>query len=193
MPAPAHSTVTAPAAPAYSTVTAPAASVHPAPDHRRRAVAAVDFFTRARAGHAATTPPPFRDGDDVSCPKGTEWIRREGRWTIPGHPNTLDVTDEKVTGWWNQRHQPGSKFALVHRLTPDETHLINATRYTTLTYEYGQNPVTGEPTPYTHGQVTGQWLRTVATHVRLRVFLELPSGIVTLYSPIATGVVFLPA
>jgi hypothetical protein len=139
-------------------------------------------------------PPPFKDGDCVSCPKATEWTRTQGRWTIPDQPNALNVTDETVTGWWHQRHQPGTKFALVHRLAPGETHLISAPRYTTLTYEFHPNAVTGESTPHTHGQVTGEWLRALAARaLELKVFVELPSGIVTLYSPIATGVVYLPS
>ncbi|MEU7541745.1 hypothetical protein ABZ952_08320 [Micrococcus luteus] len=118
-------------------------------------------------------------------------MRLGGQWTIPGQPHELTVTDETVTGWWHQRHQPGSKFALVHRLTPDEAPLINAPRYTTLTYE--PNPLTGEPTRHMHGQVTGEWLRGIATRaLKLAVFLELPSGIVTLHSHIALGVVYLP-
>ncbi|MFF1678762.1 hypothetical protein ACFVYG_22315 [Streptomyces sp. NPDC058256] len=169
------------------------AAVPAVPDDGRTRVAATEVFTLARQGRAAAVPPPFRDGDDVSCPKGTEWMRSEGRWNIPGQPNAVDVTDETVTGWWHQRHLPGSRFALVHRLTPDEAHLIDAPRYTVLTYEYEPNAVTGESTRYTHRQVTGQWLRAAATTMKLPVFLELPSGIVTLYSPIATGVVFLPA
>ncbi|MFF7953648.1 hypothetical protein [Streptomyces griseorubiginosus] len=156
----------------------------------RTRIAAADFFTLAGRGRALTSPPPFRDGDDVLCPKGNEWMRHNARWTIPHHPDGPTVTDETVTRWWHQRHQPGSQFALVHRLTPHETHLINAPRYTTHTYEY-DHP-TGESTRYTHKQVPGEWLRTAATHMTLPVFLELPSGIVTFYSRIATGVVFLP-
>jgi hypothetical protein len=165
----------------------------PALHDASRTVAVTDLFTKARQGRAVAMPPPFQDGDVVSCTKGTEWMRTEGQWAIPDQPNSLNVTDETVTGWWHQRHLPGSKFALVHRLTPDETHLINAPRYTTLTYEYDPN-ASRESTPHTHGQVTGEWLRAVAARaLKLSVFLELPSGIVTLHSPIATGVVYLPS
>ncbi|MFI1701424.1 hypothetical protein ACH419_36465 [Streptomyces bobili] len=170
----------------------PAPALPPILDGRTR-VAAADFFTLAGHGRALTSPPRFRDGDDVSCPRGNEWMRRDGRWTIPSQPDGLEVTDETVTGWWHQRHYPGSKFALVHRLTPSEAHLINAPRYTTHTYEYDPNNPTGDSTRYTHKQVTGEWLRTTTTRMTLPVFLELPSGIVTFHSLIATGVVFLPA
>lgn len=150
--------------------------------------AAADYFTLARRARAATTPPIFRDGDSVSCPDGMEWMRKDGRWIIPGQPNGLLLLDRVVTGWWRTRHQPGSRFALVHRLTPAETALITGDHYTGSTFTDGT---------FTEVPVSGPWLRSLAQWaVRTRtvsVHLELPTGIVTLHSRTEGDVFFHPA
>ncbi|MFE5406816.1 hypothetical protein ACFQ9Z_37105 [Streptomyces sp. NPDC056580] len=92
-------------------------------------IAAADFFTRARRGRAVTALPVFRDGDCVLCPRGTEWMRRSGRWIAPGQPDGVFLTDGEVTGWWRTRMMPGSRFTLVRRLTPTETRRIPGDRY----------------------------------------------------------------
>ncbi|MFD6335701.1 hypothetical protein ACFWGI_39790 [Streptomyces niveus] len=141
-------------------------------------IAAADYFTLARRGRAATTRPPYRDGDSVSCPRGREWMRKDGRWIIPGQPHGLVLVDQVVTGWWRTRTMPGSRFALVHRLTPAETtRLITGDHYTRSTFTDGT---------FTREPVTGAWVRSIAwraartsTHT---VHLELPTGIVTLHT-----------
>ncbi|MFI0813640.1 hypothetical protein [Streptomyces echinatus] len=158
-------------------------------------IAAADFFTLARTGRAQTTLPPFRDGDSLSCPLGNEWLRHQGRWIVPGRPGGLTLDDRTVTGWWHTRHQPGSRFALVHRLTPTETSLITGDCYTSrsrlLSLRDGAFTYT-EP-------ASGPWLRQLAwqiTHTRARtmsVHLELPTGIVTLHSRLVGDVFFHPA
>ncbi|MFD7867018.1 hypothetical protein [Streptomyces sp. NPDC059783] len=160
----------------------------PAPFHRPRIPA--DFFTHARTGRARTAlPPPFRDGDSVSCPQGAEWLRHEGRWIAPGQPDGLTLDDQAVTDWWHTRHRPSSRFALVHRLTPTETNLITNSRYTSHTRLLS---LRGGPFTYTQ-QISGPLLRELARQIaRTRtasVHLELPTGIVTLHSP--AGDVFL--
>ncbi|MER5378465.1 hypothetical protein [Streptomyces sp. NPDC002553] len=185
MPAPAHPTAAAP-------IAAPAAPTSPAPADGPR-FAAADFFTLARTGRAQTTLPPFRDGDSVSCPLGNEWMRYDGRWIVPGRPDGLSLPDRTVTGWWHTRHRPGSRFALVHRLTPAETSLITGDCYISrsrlLSLRDGAFTYT-EP-------VTGAWLRQLARQItRMRtvsVHLELPSGIVTLHSHVGGDVFFHPA
>ncbi|MGW3390523.1 hypothetical protein [Streptomyces cinereoruber] len=184
MPAPAYPTATTPH-------TAPAAPSCPAPYDGPR-ITAADFFTFARTGRAQTTLPTLRDGDSLSCPLGNEWLRHDGRWIAPGRPDSLALDDQAVTGWWHTRHRPGSRFALVHRLTPDETNLITGDSYTSrshlLSLREGAFTYT-EP-------VSGPWLRQLArqiTHTRtVSVHLELPTGIVTLHSP-AGDVFFHPA
>ncbi len=109
--------------------TAPA-TVAPAQPYDGPRIAAADFFTLARQGRAVSAPPPFRDGDCALCPRGTEWMRHLGRWIIPGQPGGLTLPDEAVTAWWQTRTLPGSRFALVHRLTSEETPLITADHYT---------------------------------------------------------------
>jgi hypothetical protein len=136
----------------------PAGPADPAPYDGPR-VAVADFFTLARQGRAATTPPAFRDGDSVSCPLGGEWMRYDGRWIIPGQPDGLVVPDRVVTGWWHTRTMPGSRFALVHRITPAETGLITSEHYTSsfrgLSLRYGA---------FTHDEpVSGAWLRSMAS------------------------------
>ncbi|MFH0245925.1 hypothetical protein ACGRHY_26720 [Streptomyces sp. HK10] len=180
MPAPIRPTAAAPAEPAY-----------PAPYNGPR-IAAADFFTFARTGRAQTTLPPLRDGDSASCPQGTEWVRHDGRWIVPGRPGGLTLDDRTVTGWWHTRHRPASKFVLVHRLNADETDRITGDRYTSrshlLSLRDGAFTYT-EP-------VSGPWLRQLArqaarTHT-ISVHLELPTGIVTLHSRLVGDVFFHP-
>jgi hypothetical protein len=167
-------------APIVSMVSAPhtalAAPAYPAPYGGRRAAAA-DFFTRARQGRAVTTAPPFRDGDSVSCPLGNEWMRYDGRWIVPGQMGGPTLTDRTVTGWWQTRHTPDSKFALVHRLTFQETHLITGDHYIS-------SHLTGDE--FYQDPVSGPWLRSIAWQAArtrtVSVHLELPTGIVTLHS-----------
>ncbi|MFD7861567.1 hypothetical protein [Streptomyces sp. NPDC059783] len=185
MPAPAHSTAAAPH-------TAPAAPAYPAPYDGPR-IAAADFFTLARTGRAQTTPPPFRDGDSLSCRLGNEWLRHDGRWIVPGRPGSLTLDDQTVTGWWHTRHRPGSRFALVHRLTPTETNLITGDRYTSRSRLLSL--LDGAFT-YTE-TVSGPWLRQLTWHITrtrtVSVHLELPTGIVTLHSRLIGDVFFHPA
>jgi hypothetical protein len=180
MPAHAHPTAAVPH-------TAPAVPADPAPFDGPR-IAAADFFTLARTGRAQTTLPSFRDGDSVSCPLGTEWMRYDGRWIVPGQPDGLVLTDRTVTGWWPTRHQPGSQFALVHRLTAEETSLITGDRYIS-------SHLTGDM--FTQDPVSGSWLRRLAWQAArtrtVSVHLELPTGIVTLHSRLAGDVFFHPA
>ncbi|MFF8618972.1 hypothetical protein [Streptomyces sp. NPDC015350] len=166
---------------------APAAPAHRPPSNGLR-TAAPDFFARARQGRAVTGLPPFRDGDSVSCPLGTEWMRYDGRWIIPGQPGGLALTDETVTTWWHTRYRPGSRFALVHRLTAAETDRITHDHYISsclIGDMFAQDPV------------TGTWLRQLArqaTRTRtVSVHLELPTGIVTLHSRREGDVFFHPA
>ncbi|MFE9250882.1 hypothetical protein [Streptomyces sp. NPDC007088] len=170
----------------------PAAPVCPAPANGPR-IAAADFFIQARIGRARTTLPPFRDGDSLSCPLGNEWLRLEGRWIAPGWPGGLTLDDRTVTGWWHTRHRPGSRFALVHRLTPTESNLITGDCYTSrsrlLSLREGAFTYT-EP-------VSGPWLRQMARQIirsrTVSVHLELPTGIVTLHSRLVGDVFFHPA
>ncbi|MGZ2355705.1 hypothetical protein LRE75_03195 [Streptomyces sp. 372A] len=166
-------------------------SAAPTPDNPvpKPRIAAADFFTLARTGRAQTTLPPFRDGDSVSCPQGFEWLRYNDRWIAPGRPNALALDDRQVSGWWHTRHQPSSRFALVHRLTPAETSLIAGDCYTSRSHILSLHK--GE---FTYAeQVSGPRLRGLArqlTRTRtVSVHLELPTGIVTLHSP--AGDVFL--
>ncbi|MCQ1580372.1 hypothetical protein [Streptomyces parvus] len=167
---------------AHPTAAAPAVLAHPVSYDGPR-IAAADFFTLARTGRAQTTLPPFRDGDSVSCPQGTEWMRYDGRWIVPGWPGGLTLDDRTVTGWWHTRHRPASKFALVHRLNADETDRITGDRYISrsrlLSLRDGAFTYT-EP-------VSGPWLRQLARQITctrtVSVHLELPTGIVTLHSP----------
>ncbi|KOV73370.1 MULTISPECIES: hypothetical protein [unclassified Streptomyces] len=171
---------------------APAVPAHLVPYDGPR-VAVADFFTLARQGRAVTTPPPFRDGDCVSCPRGTEWLRHDGRWIVPGQPHGLALADRTVTLWWQTRTLPGSRFALVHRLTPAETSLITGDHYSSsfraLSLRDGAFTYT-EP-------VTGAWLRSIAWQAArtrtVSVHLELPTGIVTLHSRVVGDVFFHPA
>ncbi|MFJ9580641.1 hypothetical protein ACIRQF_30160 [Streptomyces sp. NPDC101191] len=166
---------------------APSAPAYPVPYDGPR-VAAADFFTLARQGRAVTTPPPFCDGDCVSCPRGTEWMRKFGRWITPGQPHGLVLPDRVVTSWWKTRTMPGSKFALVHRLLPSETSLITGDHY--VSSAFVGDAFCEEP-------VSGDWLRSIAwqsTRTRtVSVHLELPSGIVTLHSRMVGDVFFQPA
>ncbi|MFI9771875.1 hypothetical protein ACIHJG_34175 [Streptomyces sp. NPDC052415] len=146
-------------------------------------IAAADFFTRARSGRAATALPPYSDGDCVSCPDGNLWVRHHGQWITPGQPDTLTVSDRTVTGWWWRRDLPGGRrFALVHRLTPDELGRIAAPRYLGRYIDHIDTP----HECLHQRMVTGTWLQHHAAHVtRSRttsVHLELPSGIVTVHS-----------
>ncbi|WP_454325231.1 hypothetical protein [Streptomyces glaucescens] len=88
---------------------------------------------------------------------------------------------------------PGSRFALVHRITPAETGLITGEHYTSsfrgLSLRYGA---------FTHDEpVSGAWLRSMAPMAArtrtLSVHLELPSGMVTLHSRLVGDVFFHPA
>jgi hypothetical protein len=165
---------------------APAAPAHLPYDGPR--VAAADFFTLARQGRAVTTPPPFRNGDCVSCPRGTEWMRQHGRWITPGQPHGLALPDQAVTDWWQTRTMPGSRFALVHRLTFQETDLITHGRYIS-------SHLTGDM--FSREPVSGPWLRSLAWQAArtrtVSVHLEMPSGIVTLHSRLVGDVFFHPA
>lgn len=164
-----------------------AAPAYPVPYDGPR-VAAADFFTLAREGRAVTTPPSFRDGDCVSCPRGTEWMRWDGEWIVPGQPQSLVLPDRVVTGWWQTRTVPGSRFALVHRLTAAETSLITGGHYTS-------SVLTGDV--FSEEPVSGDWLRSLAWQAArtrtVSVHLELPSGIVTLHSRLVGDVFFHPA
>ncbi|MFH8257889.1 hypothetical protein [Streptomyces roseolus] len=175
MPMPIRSMVAAPH-------TTPAAAVSPASSDSPR-IAVADFFTRARSGRAQTTPPPFRDGDSLSCPLGYEWLRHDGRWIVPGLPDGPALDDQAVTGWWHTRHRPGSRFALVHRLTPTETSLITGDCYTSHSHLLSRRDGA-----FTYTElVSGPWLRQLARQITrtrtVSVHLELPTGIVTLHSP----------
>ncbi|MFG3205319.1 hypothetical protein [Streptomyces sp. NPDC048192] len=171
---------------------APAAPAHPTPYDGPR-IAAADFFTLARHGRAVSAPLPFRDGDCALCPRGTEWMRHLGRWIIPGQPGGLTLPDEAVTAWWQTRTLPGSRFALVHRLTSEETPLIAGDHYTSRSHCLS---VHDGAFTY-HEPVTGAWLRSIAwqaTRTRtVSVHLELPSGIITLHSRMVGDVFFHPA
>ncbi|MFE0778071.1 hypothetical protein [Streptomyces sp. NPDC058861] len=184
MPAPAHPMAATPHV-------APAMPARSAPYDGPR-IAAADFFTFARAGRTQTTLPPLRDGDSVSCPLGNEWLRHDGRWIAPGRPDGLALDDRAVTGWWHTRHRPGSRFALVHRLTATETSLITGDRYTSLSHLVSLRDGAFTCTE----QVPGPWLRQMARQIArtrtVSVHLELPTGIVTLHSP-AGDVFFYPA
>ncbi|MFJ5951387.1 hypothetical protein [Streptomyces noursei] len=151
-------------------------------------VAVAEFFTQAQQGRARTALPPLRNGDSVSCPQGTEWMRYEGQWIVPGQPRSLILPDWMVTDWWQTRHTPGSRFALVHRLTVDETDLITHSHYTS-------SVLTGDR--FSQDPVSGPWLRSLAWQVArsrtVSVHLELPSGIVTLHSRLVGDVFFHPA
>ncbi|MFF3957385.1 hypothetical protein ACFYY1_29850 [Streptomyces sp. NPDC001890] len=157
-------------------------------------IAAADFFTQARQGRAVTGPPPFRDGDCVSCPRGIEWMRKSGRWITPGQPHGLILSDRVVADWWQTRMMPDSRFALVHRLTPAETPLlITGDHYASSFHGWSE----------THGvfsydePVSGPYLRSIAWQAArtrtVSVHLELPSGIVTLHSRTEGDVFFHPA
>ncbi|MFF8431013.1 hypothetical protein ACF07Y_38950 [Streptomyces sp. NPDC016566] len=163
------------------------APAYPALYDGPRAVAA-DFFTLARTGRVQTTPPSFRDGDSVSCPLGNEWMRYDGRWIVPGRVGSLSLTDRTVTGWWQTRHLQGSQFALVHRLTFQETDLITHGHYVS-------SHLTGDM--FVQDPVSGPWLRRLAWQAArsrtVSVHLELPSGIVTLHSRLVGDVFFHPA
>ncbi|MFJ5635222.1 hypothetical protein ACIQF5_21625 [Streptomyces goshikiensis] len=139
--------------------------------------AAADFFILARTGRSQTMLPPLRNGDSVSCPRGNEWMRYDGRWIVPGRPDGLSLSDRTVTGWWHTRHLPGSRFALVHRLTSTETDLITHGRYISSHLIGGM---------WSQDPVSGSWLRQLAWEAALAlpvsVHLELPTGIVTLHS-----------
>ncbi|MGW6144399.1 hypothetical protein [Streptomyces sp. NPDC055140] len=165
----------------------PAAPAHPALYDGPRAAAA-DFFTLARQGRTMTTLPPLRDGDCVSCPRGTEWMRYDGQWILPSQPQGLVLPDRIVNAWWHTRTMPGSRFALVHRLTPGETRLITGDHYISSLF-------TGDA--FTETPVSGPWLRSIAwqaAHTRtVSVHLELPSGIITLHSQLVGDVFFHPA
>lgn len=182
MPTPIRSAVAAPH-------TVPAAPAYPPPCNGPRAAAA-DFFTHARNARRgrAQTPPPFRDGDSVSCPLGNEWMRYDGRWIVPGRPGGPALTDRTVTGWWQTRHKPGSHFALVHRLTAEETDLITHDHYIS-------SHLTGDT--FTQDPVSGPWLRHLARQAArtrtVSVHLELPTGIVTLHSRLVGDVFCHPA
>ncbi|MER5889681.1 hypothetical protein ABT160_38140 [Streptomyces sp. NPDC001941] len=153
-------------------------------------IAAADFFTHARSGRGLSELPSFADGDSVCCPQGTEWMRYEGRWIVPGQAPGLALGDDTVRGWWRARHQADSKFALVHRLTPDEIHLIGHGGY--VSSHSVCDTVVKAP-------VSGRWLRQLAWHTArtrtstLSVHVELPTGIVTLHSRGYGDVFFHPA
>ncbi|RNG30367.1 hypothetical protein EEJ42_10800 [Streptomyces botrytidirepellens] len=87
---------------------------------------------------------------------------------------------------------PGSRFALVHRLTEREIHRITASRYTSSFYDWSRNDGTFYQEP-----VSGVWLRSLAWRIArassVSVHLELPSGIVTLHSRHVGDVFFHPA
>ncbi|MEV6400833.1 hypothetical protein AB0M39_39680 [Streptomyces sp. NPDC051907] len=144
--------------------------------------AAADFFVRARTAHSLTGLPPFADGDCATAPGGYLWLRNHGRWAIPGHADGLSLTDDTVTSWWRRRPRTGSRFALVHRLRPNELHRITASRYDSRFH--GESTTWGE-FAYEE-QITGDRLRAWAAQTvpcrTLSVHLELPSGIVTLHS-----------
>ncbi|MBM9624121.1 hypothetical protein [Streptomyces zhihengii] len=185
MPAPAHATAAAPH-------TAPATPACPVRSDSPR-IAAADFFTLARTGRTQTTLPPFRDGDSASCPLGNEWMRHDGWWIVPGGPGSLVLDDRTVTGWWHTRHQPGHRFALVHRLAPTETSLITGDRYTSRS-----RPLSLRDGAFTYTEtVTGPWLRQLARQITrtrtVSVHLELPTGVVTLHSRLVGDVFFHPA
>ncbi|MFB6984579.1 hypothetical protein [Streptomyces sp. NPDC056304] len=197
MPAPAHPMATTPytapgSVPCTASCSVPAAPAHPAPYDGPR-IAAADFFTLARQGRAQTTPPPFRDGDCVSCPRGIEWMRKSGRWITPGQPHGLILSDRVVAGWWQTRTMPDSRFALVHRLTPAETPLITGDHYTSSFHGWSEaHGVFSYDEP-----VSGPCLRSIACQAArtrtVSVHLELPSGIVTLHSRTEGDVFFHPA
>ncbi|WP_434481608.1 hypothetical protein [Streptomyces sp. NBC_01281] len=95
-----------------------------------------------------------------------------------------------IRHWWQKRAMPGSQFALVHRLTTEESqYLITGTRYT-CSSPNSDGTVSQEP-------VSGRWLRSLARQATLMrtvsVHLELPSGIVTLHSRREGDVSFHPA
>ncbi|MFD5079669.1 hypothetical protein [Streptomyces sp. NPDC058371] len=187
MPAPAHTMTAAPLTALYAVPRSVPAAPDPVPYDGPRAVAA-DFFILARGGRAQTAPPPFRDGDSVCCPLGNEWLRYDGRWIVPGRPGGLSLTDRTVAGWWQTRHKPGSRFALVHRLACQETDLITGDHYIS-------SHLTGDM--FSQDPVSGPWLRSLAWQAArtrtLSVHLELPTGIVTLHSRLVGDVFFHPA
>ena len=154
--------------------------------------AAADFFVQARIARALSVLPLFADGDCVSCPDGYLWLRWHSQWVMPGHAGGLSLTDGMVTAWWRRRFRPGSRFALVHRLAPNEVHRITASRYTS--HFHGLSTTRGEMT-YAE-RVTGDALRHVAARVigcrTVSVHLELPSSIVTLHSRIVGDVFYRP-
>ncbi|MFB6992175.1 hypothetical protein [Streptomyces sp. NPDC056304] len=128
----------------------------------------------------------------MSCPRGTEWMRYGGRWIVPGQSHGLNLPDWVVTNWWQTRHKPGSRFALVHRLTPAETPLITGDHYASSFH--GWSEVHGV---FSYNEpVSGAWLRWIACQAArtrtVSVHLELPSGIVTLHSRKEGDVFFHP-
>jgi len=145
---------------------------------------AAAYFTHAHAARALTTLPRLVDGDTVSCPAGYLWLRRAGVWIAPGQRHGLCLMDMTVAAWWRRRDVPGSRFALVHQLSPVETRRIAAPWYTD--DEHDQR-VEGWHLRHIAKQLAGA--RTISVH------LELPSGIVTMHSHFAANadVVFLPS
>ncbi|MGW4872556.1 hypothetical protein [Streptomyces chartreusis] len=111
----------------------------------------------------------------------------------PDELGGLILSDDVVTGWWEQRGEPDSQFALVHQLAPDEVERITAPRYTS--HFHGLSLTGGEF--IREEVVTGDRLRDLAAHAAVSpsssAHLELPSGIVTLHSDLVGDVFFLPA
>ncbi|MEU5239685.1 hypothetical protein ACH4UR_25510 [Streptomyces lydicus] len=147
-----------------------------------RTAAVAAYLARARAARAATQLPKLVDGDCVSCPDGYLWVRHEGRWTMPGRPDSLSLNQATITRWWAQRAQPGSRVAVVHQLSAGETERIAARHYASSFHA----PSTTQGQVEIRELVTGAWLRALATRTEayptVSVHLELPSGIVTLHS-----------
>lgn len=136
------------------------------------------YFTQART----VRMPTLVNGDSISCPEGTLWHRQDCVWIQPGRPDALSLNDCTVSAWWQRRTRPGSRFALVHRLSKPETNRITGPWY--IDTEFGH-------------VIQGWRLRALATRLigapTYSVHLELPSRIVTIHSQLVADAVFLPA
>ncbi|KNE83286.1 hypothetical protein AB0B04_18950 [Streptomyces xinghaiensis] len=163
------------------------------PGYRGPRTRAADFFNGAHTAHTRIVLPPLTDGDCLSCPDGYLWVRQDGRWVLPGQADAVCVDDATVAAWWERhRFRPGTRFALVHRLTPHELHRISARCYlrafTGLSTQQGafihREVVTG-------ARLFGQAAQVIQCR-SASVHLEMPSGIITFHSRLVGDVFHRP-